>query len=139
MKNANEHKGKGGIMKDFWGLLIIITFYIVLGSISDIRAFKELIVIIGYLILFAFVLSSMNLVNKTESRKMLIIWILLSIMPVALYSWDSYNNSGGGLISLGWDWLLWEITVPFFVGIAQIITIISSLILIKIKSKRTDN
>ena len=114
-------------MKGFWGLLVILVFYTVLGNVSNTSGFKEGTISIVYFILFGLNLISMVLVNKVSNKKILITWILLSTIPVAIFSLHSYFYTKWG----GWDLGLWELIVPIIIVISQIIIIItSSLILI---------
>lgn len=128
-------------MNGFKGLLIIIFFYVLLGVITNIiEVFKEAQVFMGiYFLLFVLIVFSMILLNKIYSNKLLVFWILISIIPAMLYFlcfcmygylWD------GGRIPSDWVWgLMWVFFIPIFIGVAQVISIISFLYLRSYKVK----
>lgn len=123
-------------MKGFWGLLIIILFYVSIGLIFSNTGLHMwgLLGFTIYLILLALSVFSMVLLNMVYSKNLFIMWISFTTIPTVLISLYGYISDNGSVFSIiPWQWILWKYVIPFFWGVSQIAFIFYFLKLMRIE------
>jgi hypothetical protein len=121
-------------MKGFIGVLFIYLTYIIAGIMMKTWPFKnghegiEIFIIFNAILLFLLYISA-RIVNRYKNITgiiTIVLWILISTVYGVMRMKEDYYLylSGNWNKFFGWDLVLWEAGVPFYIGVSQIIFIV---------------